>query len=70
MQVHLPVHESSRDQELLDGIDPFVLDDQFIAVNREHFNDAVVGDDAFSDTGKKAVAGQVIEPVHVELAGN
>ena len=46
---------------------PFSFHHQFAVVYRKHFRDAVVPDHAFVHAGKKAVTGEVIHAVNIEL---
>ena len=67
MEINLPVHQPPRYQEFFDRIDRFFFHHELAFMYRQHFEDAVVADDTFGDTGKEAVAGEVIHSVHVEL---
>ena len=76
VQVHLPVHEPPRDQEVFHGIDAFRLDHDaavrspFRRMHPERFDDALHADLAFDHACVERIAAQVIETVHVELAGD
>ena len=70
VHVYLPVHEAAGDDELLDGVDTFLVDDQLIVVDVEHRDDAIGADYALADTGEEAVATEIVEAVHVELAAH
>ena len=67
MQVYLPVHKSTGDDEFLDGIDAFLVDYQRVVFDIEHVDDAFGAYYAFADTGKEGVTAKVVEAVHVEL---
>ena len=68
VQVDLPVHQAPGDDELLNGIDAFFLNDEPPVVNVEHADDALGADHALADPGEEAVPAEVVHPVHVELA--
>ena len=70
VEVDLPVHQPSRDDEFLDGVDALFVDDELVVVHVEHRDDAVGADDAFADSGEERVAPEVVEPVHIELGGD
>jgi len=76
VQVHLPVHEPPRDQEVFDRVDAFRLDCHFrvgTALQRTHahrLDEPLHADFALRHACVKRVAPQVVEPVHVELAGD
>src|SRR5690554_5088567 len=67
VQVYLPVHQSPRHQEVLDGVDPFRLYHQPLILQVEHLDDTCRTDVSLTHTGEEAVTTQVIKPVHVEL---
>src|SRR5690554_2265454 len=70
VQVHLPVHEATRNQKFFNGVDAFGFHHQLIVGYAKHFDDAVGTHDPFGYAGKKAVAQQIIEAVHVELTAD
>ena len=70
MQVHLPVHQAAGDEELLDGVDAFRVHGQLPFVQVEHLDDARRADGALHHARVEAVAAQVVDAVHVELAGH
>ena len=70
VEIDLPVHEPSRDDELLDGIDAFFVDNEHVVLDVEHIDDALGADNTLADAGEEAVARQVVEPVHIELRGD
>jgi len=68
VKVDLPVHKSPCQDELFDGVDPFLFDNQLILLHGKHIDDTVCVDHPFGDTSKETVARKVIEPVHIKLA--
>jgi len=70
VHIDLPVHEPSRDDEFLDAVDALLVDDELVVVDVEHRDDAVSADDAFADACEEAVTSEVVETIHVELAGD
>ena len=70
MHIDLPVHEAAADDELLDAVDALLVDHELVVVDVEHGDDAVGADDALADAGEEAVAAEVVEAVHVELAAD
>ena len=70
VQIDLPIHESTSGQEILDGVDAFCLDYQTVVADVEHFDDTGGADVAFGDTCEEGVAAQIVQTVHVQLAGD
>ena len=67
MQVNLPEHQSSGNQELLNGIDPLMIDDKFVVYNIQHPHDPVGADDTFGNPGKETVPFEIIQSIHIQL---
>ena len=70
VQIDLPVHEAAGGEEVLDGVDSLGLYHEVVVLDTEHLDDACRADVAFGDTGVEAVATQVVETVHIELAAH
>ena len=68
VHIHLPIHEAARDDELFDAVDAFFVDDELVVFDVEHIDDTVGADDALAHASEVAVAAEVVEPVHIELA--
>ena len=68
VEVDLPVHKAARHEVVLDGVKPLGVYHEPVAADVEHFYYAVAADIAFGHAGEEAVAAQVVEAVHVELA--
>ena len=57
-------------EEVLDGVDAFLLDDEVVVLDVEHLDDARRADVSLGDARVEAVAAQVVQAVHVELAAD
>lgn len=67
MQIHLPIHQASRIEKTLNIVYPFLFHDQLTLHYIEHGDDPVGTNCSLHDAGKKAVAVEVVQPVHVQL---
>ena len=67
MKICLPVHQPPCHQKLFNRVDRFFFHHQFAIANGEHFNNAVVTDNAFTYAGKKTIPAQVVHAVYIEL---
>ena len=70
MQIYLPIHQAAGHEEVLDGVDAFLLDDEVVVLDIEHLDDARRADVSLGDARVEAVAAQVVQAVHVELAAD
>ena len=70
MEVDLPVHESSCDEELLDGVDALEFDDESVIDDIEHLEESFAGDASFLHAAEERVAAEVVHTVHIELGGD
>ena len=70
VQVHLPVHQTARHDKLLNRVDGLLLDAELAVHNVQHFEDAFAAHLAFGHPAVKAVSGEVVQPVHVQLAAH
>ena len=70
VQVHLPVHQATRHDELLDGVDGLLFDAELAVHNVQHLQDALAAHLALGDAAVEAVPGEVVQAVHVELAAD
>ena len=70
MQIDLPIHEPSRHEEFLDGIDPLLFDYQPVVFDSKHFDDAFTPNFAFCHPGVKTIPREVIHAIHVQLRGD
>ena len=67
MQIDLPIHEPSRHEEFLNGIDPLLFDHQSVVFDSEHFDDAFTPNFALCHPGVKTIPREVIHAIHVQL---
>ena len=70
MQIDLPVHQSAGGEVVLQRIDTLLIDHEFIIHHIEHLDDACRTDITLSDARIERVAPQVVETVHIQLAGD
>ena len=70
VQIHLPIHQAPRHDELLDGINGLLFDAELPVDDVEHLDDPFAADLALSHPAVKAVARQIIQSIHVQLAAD
>ena len=70
VQVHLPVHQAARHNELLDGVDRLLFNAELAVHDVQHLEDALAADLALGDAAVEAVPREVIQAIHVELAAD
>ena len=70
MQIDLPVHQPPRDNKLLHRIDALLLHHQTVVLHIQHTDDAVGAHNALTHTREEAVASQIVESVHIQLAAH
>ena len=70
VQVHLPVHQATRHNELLNGVDRLLFDAELAVHDVQHLQDALAAHLALGDPAVEAVPSEVIQAVHVELAAD
>ena len=76
MQVNLPVHQTTRIQHLLHGVDALAYHGNVrtcLPRHRVHAHavqDALYANAAFNDTREVRIAPEIVHPVHVQLARN
>ena len=70
VQIHLPVHQAPRHDELFNRINGLFFDAELPVDDVEHLDDALAADFSFGHPAVKAVARQVIQTIHVELAAD
>ena len=70
VQIHLPVHQAPRHDELLDGINGLLFDAELTVDDVEHLDDAFAADFPFGHPAVKTVTRQVVQTIHVELAAD
>ena len=70
VQIHLPIHEPPRHDELFDRINGLLFDAKLTVHDVQHFDDAFTSDFAFSHATVKAVAREVVQSVHVQLTAD
>ena len=68
MQVHLPIHQSSGGQVVLQRVDSLLFHHQGIVYDVEHLDDTSRTDISFCHTRIEGVAPQIVETVHIQLA--
>ena len=67
MQLNLPIHKASSDEEILDRIDTLRLHHKTVVVHIEHIYNTIRPDSTLCDTGIEAVATEVVNPIHIQL---
>lgn len=70
MQIDLPVHQSSCDEELLDGVYSFGFEDEVIVNYVHHFYQSGGSYISLGHAAEERVSAEVVHTVHVELAGD
>ena len=56
VQIYLPIHQAAGHEEVLDGVDAFLLDDEVVVLHVEHLDDARRADVSLGDARVEAVA--------------
>ena len=70
MQIHLPVHEATGNNELLDAVNTFLFHHQMIIDHIQHLQNALASNLPFYHTAEETVASQVVQSIHIELAAH
>ena len=70
VQIHLPVHQATGGEEVLNGIDTLRLHHQVVILHIEHLDDASRANVTLSHSRIETIAAQVVETVHIELTAH
>ena len=70
VKVNLPIHQTAGGEVVLERVDTFLLYDEAVVNHVEHLDDACRSDVALGNSCEERVASQVVETVHIELAGD
>ena len=68
MEIDLPVHQSAGCKKILDGVDTLFLHHEVVIEHVKHLDDASGTDIPLGNAREEAVATQVVETIHIQLA--
>ncbi len=70
VQVHLPIHKATRHEKFFNRINALFLHHQLVVHHIEHTYHTICTYIPFGHPCIKTIAFQIIEPIHIQLAGN